>query len=282
MGKSAAQYCFDELRKHDRDRYLTTLFAPEARRAELAALYTFNLEISRIPYTVSEPMLAEIRLQWWRDAIASLFAGNAADHPVIEMLDEAMARATLSRVFFENLIDSRVRDVKKPGFGTLDQLLRYADGSSASLVLLAMEILNVGDDEPIRRAAVNVGIGWALISLVRAQPKLAQSRYLVAPDELLTKHGVDGEDILAGRSNDRIAALYFELLELGRKHLAIARSMRPEVPKAARSPLLMAQLADRYADLIGRAQGNPFAAKIEINPLLRVTSLWKSNLSGRY
>ena len=73
-----------------------------------------------------------------------------------------------------------------------------------------------------------------------------------------------------------------ELLELGRKHLAIARSMQAEVPKPAYSPLLLARLADHYASLVSRAGGDPFAAKMEINPLLRVTSLWKSNLSGRY
>ena len=37
--------------------------APPAARPGLLALYAFNLEIARAPWVVSEPMLAEIRLQ---------------------------------------------------------------------------------------------------------------------------------------------------------------------------------------------------------------------------
>jgi hypothetical protein len=35
------------LHRHDRDRYLTTLFAPAERRDALVALYSFNFEIAK-------------------------------------------------------------------------------------------------------------------------------------------------------------------------------------------------------------------------------------------
>src|ERR1041385_2992054 len=58
-------------RRHDRDRYQTALFAPADRREALFALYAFNYEIARVREIVSEPMLGQIRLQWWREVTAA-------------------------------------------------------------------------------------------------------------------------------------------------------------------------------------------------------------------
>ena len=59
----APAYCQNQVRQHDRDRYLTALFAPPARRPGLFALYAFNLEVAKVREAVSEPMLGHIRLQ---------------------------------------------------------------------------------------------------------------------------------------------------------------------------------------------------------------------------
>src|SRR5215471_18639800 len=64
------------VRRHDRDRFQTVLFAPAARREALFALYAFNYEIARVRETVTEPVLGQIRLQWWRENIAAAFEGG--------------------------------------------------------------------------------------------------------------------------------------------------------------------------------------------------------------
>src|SRR5271169_239813 len=75
------------VRRHDRDRYQTVLFAPAARREALFALYAFNYEIARVRESVTQPMLGQIRLQWWRENITAAFAGmSARQHVVVEPL----------------------------------------------------------------------------------------------------------------------------------------------------------------------------------------------------
>src|SRR5258706_7401227 len=72
------------VRRHDRDRYQTVLFAPAARREALFALYAFNYEIARVRESVTEPMLGQIRLQWWRANIAAASEGSPVrHHPVV-------------------------------------------------------------------------------------------------------------------------------------------------------------------------------------------------------
>ena len=73
------------LRAADPDRYLSMLYAPQDRRADLLALYAFNAEVAGIRDRVSEPMPGEIRLQWWRDVIAAPDpAVAAAGNPLAE------------------------------------------------------------------------------------------------------------------------------------------------------------------------------------------------------
>src|ERR1700752_4314564 len=75
------------VRRHDRDRFQTVLFAPAARREALFALYAFNYEIARVRERVTEPTLGRIRLEWWRETIAAAFEGGPVrDHFVAQPL----------------------------------------------------------------------------------------------------------------------------------------------------------------------------------------------------
>src|SRR6202030_2870644 len=86
------------VRRHDRDRFQSALFAPAARRETLFALYAFNYEIARVRESVQEPMLGQIRLQWWREAIAAAFeGGHVRNHIVVEPLTAIIRELALSR-----------------------------------------------------------------------------------------------------------------------------------------------------------------------------------------
>src|ERR1700726_180635 len=83
--------CAGLVRRHDRDRFQTALFAPAADREALFALYAFNFEIARVRESVTQPMLGQIRLQWWRENIAAAFEGGPVRaYPVVGALSVAI------------------------------------------------------------------------------------------------------------------------------------------------------------------------------------------------
>src|SRR5688500_5120994 len=84
------------VRQADRPRYYSTLFAPVGIRGDLFALYGFAAEIERIPDQVSDPTIGEIRLRWWRDALAggSEFSGKGQS-PALRAISAAIARHAL-------------------------------------------------------------------------------------------------------------------------------------------------------------------------------------------
>src|SRR5262245_25533507 len=172
------------VRRHDRDRFQTVLFAPAARREALFALYAFNYEIARVRERVSEPILGRIRLEWWREAVAAAYEGGPLrDHFVVQALTVAIREHSLAREHFEKLIEARDRDLEGVASKRLAELEDYAEASSARLIYLALEVLCAADP-PASQAAFHVGIAYALAGLLRAMPYEARADRSLAPSEI--------------------------------------------------------------------------------------------------
>lgn len=77
----AVALCAERLRSGDADRFAAVMAAPADLRPGLFVLYATNLEIARAPWASVEPMVAEMRLQWWIDALEALAqAGKPVPH----------------------------------------------------------------------------------------------------------------------------------------------------------------------------------------------------------
>src|SRR3954469_1186159 len=154
------------VRRHDRDRYQTALFAPSDRREALFALYAFNYEVARVRETVTTPMLGQIRLQWWREVIAAAYAGAPARrHEVVTPLVTAITAFGLTRSHLDRIIDARERDLYDTPPADIAALIDYAEGTSSALIYLALEALGAADPVAVE-AAREVGIAYALAGLL--------------------------------------------------------------------------------------------------------------------
>ena len=89
-------YCAEQVRRYDYDRYFAAAFASGDVRRGLMALYAFNIEIASTRERVSEALLGEIRLQWWGDAIAEIYEGKVRDHAVASEIAFAIESVMLS------------------------------------------------------------------------------------------------------------------------------------------------------------------------------------------
>ena len=61
----------------DPDRLRAAQLADKEGRERLLILYAFHLELAKVPELVSEPMIGDIRYQWWRDAVAEIYETNS-------------------------------------------------------------------------------------------------------------------------------------------------------------------------------------------------------------
>lgn len=267
--------------RHDRDRYLLALFAPAERRAAVCALYAFNAEIALIPERVSEPMLGQIRIQWWRDGIDAAFAGNSVRrHEVLTPLAAAIRTGNLGRDHFARLLDARERDLAAEPPPTLAALEAYAEETAAPLQLLVLEALDAGT--AANQAAREAAIAYALAGLLRATPYLARQRRHILPQALIDETGCDPETLFAGNSAPAVTAIATRIAERARHHLDASRQRRGDVPRQALPALLPAVLAAADLRRLGRAGFDPFAPALARPDQWRSWRLTAAALRGRY
>ncbi len=241
------------VRRYDRDRFVTALFAPPELREDLFTLYAFNTEIARIRETVSEPMLGQIRLQWWRDALDRICRGDPAHHPVADDLSRLIRRQSLPRPLFDRLIEARELDMQDQPPESLAHLKLYVEDSSAGLSALAALVLG-GEDDATQEAARHVGQAWGLVGLLRAHPFTIRVRRLTLP---IKEKRLDFEVVLAGEAPAGLIELAEQIAVIAAAHLAEARKLRRQVNRAALPALLPARLADFYLARLRKAGFNP-------------------------
>jgi phytoene synthase len=171
-------YCAGEARRNDWERFICALFAPADVREALFSLIAFNSELARTRDVVSQPLLGQIRLQWWRDAIAAIYGDappNAATatHPILVPLGKTIAAYRLERALLDAMIDARSDELDEGGLGTIHtggiDVLDYLLSSAGNLARLQIAVL-AHDSVPNTDtfvAAEHANVAWGLIELVR-------------------------------------------------------------------------------------------------------------------
>lgn len=241
--------CGEIVRRGDPVRFRCALFAPPGPREHLFALYAFNLEIARIAPLVSEPMLGEIRLQWWREVIAQIYGGEPVRrHEVATPLAAAVQAGDLPRGPFDALIDARGNDLD-PAFPSGDVLLtKYVEDTAGGLTVLAA--LALAPDAGADGQAATHDAGFAI----------GAARYLMAVPQLAAM----------GRKPPPMSVVD-NLAEEARARLARARQVRAAVPKSVAPALLEARAADHA--LTAKTLRSPFRERLSL--------LWRGS-TGRW
>ena len=152
----------------DHDRWLATRFiADPVKRADVVALYAFNYELARAAEVTSQPILGEIRLTWWREAVAEIARGRTLRrHPTVEALALAVERQAWDEDDLQALIDARSDALDAGPPLKADGFLEELDRSGGALMLLAARTLDHGSRGDAVRGA---GRAWAVAGLHRLQ-----------------------------------------------------------------------------------------------------------------
>ncbi len=274
-------YCGNEVRRYDPDRFATAILAPEGCREGLFSLYAFNLEVAKTREAVSEPMLGEIRLQWWREAIEGIYAGTPRRHEVVLGLAKALEKHGLTRQCFDDLIEARAADLSDEPPESVAALVGYAKGTSVPIILLALEMLGVRS--PVTTSAAHhIGIAWALTGLVRAMPFHLSQRRVYMPDELVRRHGIDRRNLMEMRPEPAIAAAVSDIAARARRRLEKARALRGDIPKKALPALLPAAIAELHLRRLAKVGYDPFDTRLTMPVrFLGIRLAWKM-MAGRY
>ncbi len=213
MSSDDLNACAELVRRGDPERFLAAMAAPVEARKALFPIYAFNVEVARAPWVTHEPMIAEMRLQWWRDALAEIRGGGTVRRhevvtPLAGLLDAEGAD------LLDQLIEARRWDISREAFSNAAHFTTHLEHTAGHLMLVAARALGPVDAALIREAGYAHGLaGW-----LRAVPALERAGRVPL---------VDGR-----------AAAVKALAGEGLERLKHARAMRGSVSAAARPALL--------------------------------------------
>jgi len=163
------QACAELLQKGDPDRFLAAMAAPPEARSVLFPLWAFNLEVARAPWVTQEPMIAEMRLQWWRDALEEIASGGQVRrHEVTTPLTEVLDTEAVKQL--DRLIEARRRDITGNAFESEEAFRAYLDATAGNLMWVAVRAL--GADERAEPYLRDFAWGTGLARYFLAIPEL--------------------------------------------------------------------------------------------------------------
>lgn len=166
MTESDIQACAGIVLKGDPDRFAAVMAAPVAMRDVLFPLHAMAIEVARAPWATQEAMIAEMRVQWWRDALAEIADGKAVRrHEVVTPLAEVISRDTAAML--DGFVEVRRWDIYKEPFEDEAHFRDYLNQSSGALYRAICQAL--GEDDS---AVEDFGYAVGLANYLKAVPEL--------------------------------------------------------------------------------------------------------------
>ena len=249
--------CAGLVRRADPSRFQAAMAAPVAARGVLFAVYAFNVEVARAPWVTQEPMIAEMRLQWWADALEEIRTGGTVRRhevvtPLARVLDAEGAALLIG------LVEARRRDTERAPFGDEAAFLGYLEATSGNLIRAAARALGPAQEDVLRDA----GLALGLANWFRAIPELEAAGRSPLPD---------------GRP-EAVRALAHE----GLRRLATARGARAGVSRAAAPALLPLWEAGPVLRAAARHPGSVAGGTLDPAPARSRLTLMLRAISGRW
>lgn len=273
--KTDFDHAADVVRQYDRDRYLSALLVDEPQRAGLMALFAFSAEIARVRDSVSEPLPGEVRLQWWRDLLNGTEHGTAAANPVAHSLLQTIETYKLPRPSLVAMTEARVFDLYNDPMPSLNDLEGYAGETVSSVIQLACQILNGGEDAGTATAAGHAGVAWCLTGVMRALPWHAARRQMYLPADVLERHAVDPDTVFKGVATQQLKAALSEMRGHVRHHMSRVREASGSVPVQCRPAFLPLTLVGAYLKSQEAPDLDQLKGMSDVSQLRRQWILWR-------
>ena len=242
------------VRRHDPDRFFTALFAPPEHREALFLLYAFNHELARAREVASEPTIALIRLQWWREVVE----GAPRRHEVAEPLLRALGAGVFQPAVLLEMIDGR--EAEAGIIETLPEWRAYLLATAGGVAVAAAVAL--GAPPALLDATRNLGAAYGAAGLLRAMRVVAAQQRCLLPADVLARHGLSPEAVTADPAIAALAGVRLELAAQGQDWLRLSRGLR--LPRPAHVAVLPAALARRDMRRIGAARPRGFGDRMAV------------------
>lgn len=151
----SVQACADLVARGDGLRFRTIMAGPLPAREALFPLHAMLLEAARAPWVTKEAMIAEMRLQWWRDVCEEIASGAPARaHEVAAPLAALFAQAPELARDLDRAVAVRQWDIYPDPFENEGEFTDYIAASAGDPAWVAARLLGADAGDGAGEGAV--------------------------------------------------------------------------------------------------------------------------------
>jgi 15-cis-phytoene synthase len=251
--------------------YYSLRFAPRELRDELAALLAWRHQVRAVLEDVSDPGLARIKLQWWREEMGRTFAG-APQHPLTRVLQPALERHGLPPALFIGIADQVELEILRRQPADETELDAACDGDLGALFELIARCHDL-DEADLLRTARRLGGFCARVYRIRDSGALARRGQAVLPVEHLRGEGLSAEALTEHRHRSRLPDLLPPAAARARDVLAQSGGKR-EMPVCIR---VRARILESLLDELEQAGFAVADQRLGLTPLRKLWLGWRES-----
>lgn len=267
------QYVEQRAAKSGSSFYYAFRFLNPPRRAAITAFYAFCREIDDVVDEVHDTGVAARKLAWWRQEVASAFAGSPT-HPVMQALMPHAAAYGIEARQLGAVIDGCEMDLQQSRYLDFAGLARYCHLVAGVVGEVAANIFGRSHESTIAYAH-RLGLAMQLTNIIRDVGDDARRGRIYLPLDELKRFDVKAAELLRREAPWGYSERFTALMEFqaARAHRSFdeALALLPDTDRRTQRPgLAMAQI---YRTLLREIEADGFQVlhqRVALTPLRKV------------
>jgi len=270
------EYCQSKAAASGSSFYYSFLFLPAERRRAITAVYAYCREVDDAVDEVSDPAVAEAKLQWWRGEVATLF-DRQPTHPVTRALlpfIDGPFGITQARLLA--ILEGMEMDLRQNRYLDFAALQRYAHLVAGVVGEISAAVFGYSDPRTLDFAG-RLGLALQLINVIRDVGDDARRGRIYIPVDELQRFGVRATDLLNRRYVDGFVPLMQFQAERARATYLEALELLPPADRRAQRPgLIMGAIYATLLDEIERENFQVLHQRVALTPLRKLWIAWRT------
>lgn len=269
------QYCQDKAAKSGSSFYYSFMFLPPVQKQAIIALYAFCREVDDVVDECTDPSLASNKLEWWRNEIDKLFAGEPS-HPVTQALKTSTENFNLPQEYFVEIIDGMAMDLEQFTYASFKDLSLYCYRVASVVGLMAAEIFGYEDRQTLKYAH-NLGMAFQLTNILRDVAEDAARGRIYIPQDEMKQFNVSQEDILGHQMSDNARQLMAFQAQRANDYYKKAFDLLPETDRySQRCGIIMSAIYQATLKEIENDDYRVLDQRISLTPLRKLWIAWRT------
>ena len=252
---------------------------PKERKRDMISFYAFCRVVDDIAEspTLNEEE-KERELAQWKKCVLS---GEAPGHSVLDEVIELPGKYGFPRAWLAEIIVGVASDITTLRYETFEDLRAYCYKVASVVGLCSVHIF--GHTQPrAREYAIQLGYALQMTNIIRDVGEDARDYgRIYLPIEDLRRYGVNEEEILNGRHNQRFIQLMdFQYNRARSFYKEAARLLPPEDKDSLLASQMMGQIYGEILEKLHDQRYPVFAKRMRLNPVRKLSILAKYLYKG--